>query len=872
MKKYLLLLASILLTISIYAQPWTKNLSIEKSTSAHTFFDYQNAFYSYWEPYHVKGGFYIDENGNKKKALGWKQFKRWEHFWETRIDEQTGAFLNIDINSIFKEEKLATAFKNSEELWLSKGPDNSEGGYAGIGRINTIAYHPSDTSTFWAGTASGGLWVTEDGGQNWAVLNDDMQALGVSGIVIPSDFTSSQTIYLATGDRDAYDTRSIGLMKSTDAGANWESILLDFFPSDGKIINKVLLDPVFNELIVAGNFGVYQSYNSKLKSEQVTRWVQISTQVFIDMEYKPGDFNTLYGANKSGGIFVSTDKGQSWTQKLNEAAGNRIELAVSANQPTWVYAIVANDDSGLFGIYKSEDSGINFSKIYDGSTAGNNLLGWDNGKDDGGQGWYDLAIAVSPTDANKVFIGGINTWLSTDGGVNWNMVNHWYGGYGAPAVHADKHYLGFQPSTGKLFEGNDGGIYKTSDYEIWTDLSNGIVNSQIYRLGTSATEPDEVIIGLQDNGTKLLYQGPLSPDTWYDVKGGDGTECIIDYTNVNIQYGAYVNGQVSKTTDRWETAINISARIQGDTLEGAWVTPYILNPKDPQKLYIGYVDIWKTQNGGATFSQISNFLGSELQSLAISPSDTSTLYAASYTRIRSTTDGGQNWTEVTTNLPVGTQKITYITVKNDDPNTIWVTMSGYSANRVFESINGGQNWTNISSGIPEIPCNTIIQNKLNTTQIELYAGTDIGVYMKLGNDPWVFYSTGLPNVVVSELEIYYDATSPGGSKLYAATYGRGLWETSLYTEGTQTGIVSKPRFVDAIYPNPSNGKFKLDFKEYNGEEIEVEIRSLSGKLVYKNSYKEQSNSIDLEFLNNGIYVLQMKKDNKWFGQNIVIHK
>ncbi len=865
MKKSILLIFSLLMVIMLNAQQWTKNLPKEKSSSTYTFSDYQNAFYSYWEPYNLKGGFYIDENGNKTKAPGWKQFKRWEYFWETRLDPQTGQLSNIDLNALYKNEKRAAAFKSSGELWLSKGPNTSDGGYAGIGRINTIAYHPTNSSVFWVGTASGGLWVTSDGGQSWSVLNDDMQALGVSDIIIPSDYETSKTIYLATGDRDAFDTNSIGLLKSTDGGITWSSAGIAGPTSNNWIINRTLLNPADNKtLVVAGNFKTY-----KIKNGAVTK---ISEEVFIDMEFKPGDFNTLYGSTKNGDIFMSTNEGLTWVKSLDVVGGYRVELAVSPAQPTWVYAVVVNTDDGLLGIYKSLDSGISFTQIFDGSVAGKNLLGWKDGSDTGGQGWYDLAMVASPTNANTVFIGGINTWRSSDGGYNWTMINHWYGGFGKPEVHADKHYMGFQPVTNVFFEGNDGGIYKTSNYLSWTDLTNGIVNSQIYRLGTSATVPGETITGLQDNGTKLLESGNI----WYDKLGGDGMECIIDYTNENIQYGSLYNGEIYKTSNRWQTDTEISANIPGGA-DGAWVTPYIMNPKDPKKLYVGYYEIWKTKDAGTSFTKISDFQGDYLRSLAISPSDTSTIYAATadyytpFSQIFHTADGGQNWTDITGSLPVAAYvRITYIAVKNDDPNTVWVTLSGYSGNGVYESTNAGQTWTNIERGLPDIPCNTIVQNKLNTGQVELYVGTDIGAYLKLGSDPWVFYSTGLPNVVVNELEIYYDPINPNESKLKAATYGRGLWETKVYSVQTKVNTISN--IGSAIYPNPSNGQFKLDFADYNGEEIEVEVRSLSGKMVYKNSFNNQSNIVNLGNLADGVYVLQLKKEGQWYGQSIVIQK
>lgn len=863
MKRTILLFLSLLFVGILSAQQWTKNLPTQKASSEHTFYDYQDAFYSYWESYKVKDGKYIDDQGNIKKASGWKQFKRWEYFWETRIDKKSGHFVDVNLTDIFKQEKYSSAFKNSGELWISKGPFSSDGGYAGVGRINTIAYHPTNANMFWVGTASGGLWVTEDGGSSWSVLNDDMQALGVADIIIPSDYASSKTIYLATGDRDAFDTRSIGLLKSTDGGANWQSIGLDFETNQNGMIYRVLLNPEDNEtILVSGNFGTYKGNGN------TGAWTKISSEAFIDMEFKPGDFNTIYGSTKSGGIFVSTNGGSVWQNPVNETDGYRVELAVTPANALLVYAVVVNSESGLYGIYKSEDSGLSFNKVYDGTTeSALNLLGWDNGDDAGGQGWYDLALVASPVLENTIFVGGINTWRSTNGGTSWGLVNHWYGGFGVPAVHADKHYLGFQTSTGILFEGNDGGLYKTSENGVWTDLTDGIVNSQIYRLGTSATVPGETIAGLQDNGTKIHYED----SSWEDVKGGDGTECIIDYTNVEVQYGAYVNGQVSKTTNHWLNSDDISANIPGDS-EGAWVTPYIINPIDPDKLYIGYGEIWKTVDGGVSFTNISKFRGDNLHSIAISNSDTSTLYAATLTELYHTNNSGGIWSTITATLPVDEEDITSIAIKDTDPNTVWVTMGGFSGYGVFESTNAGVDWTNIARGLPKVPCNTIVQNKLNTTEVELYAGTDIGVYMKLGSDPWVFYSTGLPNVVISELEIYYDPVDSKESLLKAATYGRGLWETKVYSSGVQTGLSSIAKVVETIYPNPSNGQFRIDLKDYRGGEVDVEVRSLSGKLIYKSVLTKKSNTINLSNYANGVYVLQVKKDNKWLGQNLVIQK
>lgn len=763
MKNFLLIAVMLVLPALAQAQPWKANLPVQKPNQDLTFFDYQKAFYDYWEPYQVVNGFYM-ENGVERKAVGWKQFKRWEYEMEQKCDPVTGKFPVKSAMELVKEYSGDNAAMPLAS-WTVKGPIASGGGYAGIGRINCIAFHPSNNSIYWVGAASGGLWVTTNNGASWSCLTDGNGALAVSDIVIPTDYAISNTIYIATGDKDHWDNRSVGVLKSTNGGVTWNTTGISYTIAQGKMVSRLLLSPVSNQVIVAATTdGVYRT------SDGGATWnTQLTATYFIDMEYKPGDFNTFYGSTTDGKIYKSANGGASWGQVFNDANVQRVELAVSPNQPTWVYSVMANYSAGLYGVYKSTNSGDTFSQVA-GSTP--NMLGWEsNGSGTGGQGWYDLCLAASPTNAGTVLLGGINTWRSLDGGVTWAIVNHWWGD-GVPAAHADKHWLVFR-SNGDLFEGNDGGVYLSANNGTsWTDKTNGMIISQMYKLGVSATVANEVITGLQDNGTKLYTGGG-----WADVKGGDGMECLIDYTNVNIQYGTYVNGQISRTTNHWASSTNIQPAGAGN---GSWVTPYIIDPINPMILYAGYADVWKTTDRGTAWTKISTMnTTNKIRSMAIAPSNTQVLYVADPTVLWKTTDGGTNWTNITGTLPAISSNITYLCVKHDDPNTIWVSLGNYNATRVFESTNGGTTWTNISTGLPEIPVYSIVQNKQSSTQVQLYAGTELGVYFKKGSDNWVAFNTGLPNVQIGELEIYYSA-SPGDSKLRAATFGRGLWESPVY--------------------------------------------------------------------------------------------
>jgi hypothetical protein len=282
---------------------------------------------------------------------------------------------------------------------------------------------------------------------------------------------------------------------------------------------------------------------------------------------------------------------------------------------------------------------------------------------------------------------------------------------------------------------------------------------------------------LQDNGSKL-FKG--APNTWQDVYGGDGMECIIDNDNAtSYMYVTYVNGEIQRNSNGFSTSstTQISANIPGGQPSGAWVTPYIMHPTNSAILFAGYDKVWKTTDRGNTWTSASQVLSStqKLRSLAIAPSNTNVMYTAEQTAMWKTTDGGAtNWSAIT--LPTTSNAVTYIAVKNNDPNTVWITYGGFDGNRVYQSTNGGTSWTNISTGLPNLPAMSIVQYKVATDRDVLFAGTDVGVFVKNGSNNWQTFSNGLPSVVVTELEIFYGGAT---NKLRAGTYGRGLWETNI---------------------------------------------------------------------------------------------
>jgi len=784
----------VLITLKLCAQGWHENLPKNKKVEDLRLHNYQNAFNEYWDKYNIKDGYYINDDGEKQKAAGWKQFKRWEYYWENRVNQTTGDFPKTSAAMEFnnwKSRNPGSKNRNNSGSWQNLGPFASSGGYSGLGRLNCIAFHPTDIDTYWVGSPSGGIWATTDDGSTWNVLSDNNDVLGVSDIAVSSNYIIDSTLYIATGDKNGgslnglnggqiNDNNSVGVLKSIDGGSTWNSTGLTFAYNIQEKINRLLIDPTDNDILYAAtSLGVFWTSDG---GANWTSTVSSYNWPFIDLEFKPGDSSTLYGSTITGDVYISTDAGINFVKTL-DTDYNRTEIAVSAENPNIIYALLHDSVQKRGLIYKSENSGSSFNLIYDGP---HNLLGYKcSGNDNNTQGEYDLCISSNPSNSNEVFVGGINTWKSSDGGLSWSINTHWESPScgSIQTVHEDKHFLAYQNDS-TLFQCNDGGIYKYNNNNLWIDLSNDLAISQIYRIGISQADPSLILSGLQDNGTKFR---DLS-NNWNDVLTGDGMECIID-TSIFPQYSSYIYGDIYKRTDytniisitkdsvtvTWYNGINMSE-------EGAWVTPYSMNPANSNTLYLGLKDVWKTVNKGQHWVKRGNLNNSQtLRSLSVAPSDSNYLYVASLQQLWVTFDEGQNWIERTNGLPVTNNSITYITVKNTDPNTIWITFGGYDGDRVFESIDAGANWVNISEGLPNLPIMSVVCNKQSTFGNELYVGTDRGVYCKIGSEEWKLFNSGLPNVVVSELEIYYDEVNPLNSKLRAGTYGRGLWESDLYS-------------------------------------------------------------------------------------------
>jgi len=742
-------------TYTFAQKNWAQDIHNEEKS----LYEIQEAFKNYWE------------NKTIGKGKGWKPFKRREAFMEPRV-YPSGFFpyeqLYIEYNKLINQPK-STSQSPFEANWQAFGPTQvplqNNGRKRGVGRINNVTFNPNNDNILWVGSPSGGLWKSIDGGQNWTSNTDLLPNLGVSDIAI--DPTNTDIMYIITGDRDADDTYAYGLMKSTDGGESWNTTGLSFNINSAYRGNRILINPNNTNILIVSTrkSGYGETFRS---TDGGQNWeLVLQGPNLISMEFNPTNSNHIYAVTTgTSKYYRSFDNGVTWTNTTNDSglpnSGNtRAVVAVTPANPNIVYILYSASGGGFGGLYKSTDGGYNFTL----QSNSPNILSWEvDGSGEDGQGTYDLALAVSPTNEDIVFTGGINIWKSSNGGVDFNISSHWYGANGTEYVHADQHMLKYNPSNGILYSGNDGGLYKTEDNGIfWTDISDDLQITQFYKIGISQSNYGLLLGGTQDNGTLRCN----SENDWDAVRGGDGMECAIDPTDPSIMYSEVYYGAISISTNGGQNWDDIAP----DT-DGAWITPYEIDQNNPSRIVIGYDNVYESLDYGSNWEIISGTFNNSgnIDVIALSTNSDVT-YISETEEIYKTIDGGENWTNISSSLPNNT--ITDIAIHPSDENRVWITFSGYSnGNKVYYSNDGGSNWTNISEDLPNLPANCILFYPPNET---LFAGTDIGVFYKDSSmTNWEYFNQGLPNVIVTELEYHINSNS-----LFTGTYGRGIWTTSL---------------------------------------------------------------------------------------------
>lgn len=717
------------------------------------FYDVQAAFNAYWEGREIT------------KGSGWKPYKRWE-WWASRHIYEDGTRHEAD--KVYKayQKYLTENPKSKEQIgdWTNLGPVNVPSkGYAGLGRINAIAFHPTDEEIVYVGAPAGGCW-RRDGPGEWYSTTDNLPTLGVSSIVV--DWSDPDRVFIGTGDRDAGDAYGMGVFKSEDAGETW----VQWNSGMGNItVGRMIQHPDDEEIIYAATGGgIYKT------TDAGTTWVQVKTGGYKEVVFKPGDPSTLY---VGGGAYTyrSTDEGETWLKLENGIpSGSRSVIAVTEDDPEYVYVLLSNS-SEYKGLWRSTDGGDSFTNM----STSPNIMSWGCNGGSGGQAWYDLDVAVDPNDKDVVYAGGVNCFKSTNGGVTWEISSHWWGDCDVPSVHADLHVLEFNPLNDRLYAGNDGGVYYTAnDGASWPEITDGLAISQVYRIGQCAIDPDKVINGYQDNGTSTYYG---EPGSWETTGGGDGMECIFDHTNAAYSYSTIYYGAMDRHYNNGATHQVAGIGVHGMNEEGGWITPICLHEGDSKVMFAGMKNIWRAddvKSNTFTWKKLTDAGGGNINVVEHSPVDYDLFYyarAGQLYRSDNVMEDDPDWINLTSFVP-GSGDILDVETHPHKADVVYLSKSS----KIFVSDDRGITWEEITGTLPEVNMNSLAAY-INSVD-GIYVGTDAGVYYRDASmTDWIPYRNKLPiDASINEIEIYHNPADPTEDVIRAGTYGRGLWSSPVW--------------------------------------------------------------------------------------------
>jgi hypothetical protein len=780
------------------------------------------------------------------------QFNRWKWYWEKHLDAngylmpemQTWNEWRSYLSKTAQKNKGARTTGSNASNWSFQGRDSTgaSNAYSDIGRINCIAFDPVDTNILWAGVAGGGAWKTTDNAKTWHCMTDDLPTVGISSIAINP--MNPNTIYLCTGDFNSFifdaSTYGVGILKSTNGGLTWDTTTIHWNEDSAGIygtglsIRQMLINPKdSNCMFLATNLGIYKSINGG------KTWHQTSSGGNrLQILYKPGDTSILYSTSLYAGygeILRSTNGGDTWMRSDSLYGHKPIVLAVTPADPKIVKAL-ATTASKLDYLYASSDTGKTFRNVsWLGAYAS--------------QGVYDVCLAVSPTDTNLIFAGGVQAVYSTDGGNTWNLR--------AGNLHADKHFLAYHPNkTGELYETNDGGAGRSTNPATgaWQDITHGIEATQYYKMAVSSNA-SFVLGGAQDNGTFKIYGHNSS----LQVGGADGMVCRIDYADSTVIYASSQYGNIYR-----------NAMLISPTTTSTWIIPYVLSPTCHTCLYAGYGStLYMSNSMGSSWTPVSVPGVISISNIGLTAADPNTIYVTGLygDSIFCSHNNGSSWTVLDPPYTHPVQNNGIVSCILADPsnkNHFWITYQGFASVRVAE-YDSATGWKNLTGTLPQLPVNCII---MDTSTGNLYIGTDASVFYRSPTmSDWQLYNNNLPTVMVTDMGINYTT-----GLLWAATFGKGIWRSPIQKNNSVP--INATTTNSTLYPNPNDGGFVFSAgNSFMNKRVSMRLINEAGRTVWESiskfddAGKVQINSAGLV---KGVYFFEAATDNSVIAHRQVV--
>ena len=716
------------------------------------------------------------------------------------------------------EEKPASITPTKTESGAPKDPlENMKfrnlGPTVGGGRITAVVGIPGKPNVYYAGAAAGGVFVTQDGGLSWKAIFEKESTASIGAIALAP--SNPNLIWVGTGEKNIRNdvVTGKGVFFSPDAGATWKFMGL----RDAGQISNIVIDPNDPNVVYVGVLGHAWGPNAERgvfrTTDGGTTWKKV---LFVDEDtgassliMDPGNPMVLFAGlwrvrrypwaldsgGTSGGIFRSSDGGNTWkklTEGLPTEPTGRIGLGAAPSNPRHIYALVENKKGTL---YDSVDLGDHWRMV-------------SNNHNLAARGFYFSELMVAPNDESKVYFLSFNIMVSEDGGKTARPTS--------ARVHVDHHTLWIDPENpNRMINGNDGGVYVSSDAgRSWRYLDN-LPIEQFYSVAQDDEEPYNLCGGLQDNNgwcgpSNSLSRGGISGFEWYTVTGGDG-EYVVPARGkgTHLIYTDSQNGSIQRLDNENGMSNFIRPYLHGvQSMKPSelkyrfnWTSPIAVSMTDPNEVYLGGNVLFRSNDGGKTWTPISPDLtrndkskqqssggpiyldlsGAEtvgaILSISISPVDPKTIWVGTDDGvIQVTHDGGQNWSNVTKNISNLPEwgRLQQIEASPSDVNSAYAAVDFHEVENnkpyVFKTHDSGKTWTSISAGLPQEDPARVIREDPNRKGF-LVLGTDTSLFYSADDGGhWTQIKSNFPTVPIYDLKFVKK-----NHDLVVATHGRGLF-------------------------------------------------------------------------------------------------
>ncbi len=680
------------------------------------------------------------------------------------------------------------------------------------GRVSAVVGVPGQPNIYYVAGAAGGVFKTTDSGLTWKPIFEKESTASIGAIAIAP--SNPNLIWVGTGESKPRNdvVTGKGVFLSTDAGATWKQMGL---PDAGQI-SKIIINPSNPDdvyVAVLGHVwgpnqdrGIFRTTDGG-KTWQKTLYVDDKTGA-TDLVMMPGNPMVLFAAmwqvqrrpwaledgGPNSGIWRSVDGGITWkrlTEGMPKGPLGKIGLAMAPSEPTRIYALIEAKKGVL---WESKDLGDHWTMVND-------------KRELAARGFYFTKLEVAPNDANKIYFLSFDVLMSEDGGKTYRKISG--------RNHVDNHAMWIDPQNpDRMINGNDGGAYLSTDGgKTWRYLDN-IPIEQFYMVATDDNTPYLLCGGLQDNNgwcgpSNSLSRGGITGNDWYTVVGGDGEYVVPAGNKSNLIYadsqGAYI--QRVNATNGMSYGVRPYLFSVGQMSPAElkyrfnWTSPIAVSATDPNTVYLGGNVLFKSTNGGQSWTPISPDLtrndktkqissggpifydlsGAEtfdtILSMSLSPVNPNVIWVGTDDGVvQVTRDGGKTWTKASDNIKGLPEwgRVQQIEASPFEAGAAYVAFDFHEVENnkpyVYKTKDFGKTWTPIMNGLPETDPARVVRENPNKKGW-LVVGTDTGLFYSANDgESWTPLKSGFPTVPIYDIKFVKKTHD-----LLVATHGRGLF-------------------------------------------------------------------------------------------------